>query len=36
MELNDYDDTILSSEWKQNLDQEAIQTAILQIPGGFW
>jgi GTP cyclohydrolase I len=35
MELNDYDDTILSSEWKHNLDQETIQAAILKILEAF-
>jgi GTP cyclohydrolase I len=31
MDLNDYDDTFLNPEWKENFDQESIQTAILQI-----
>jgi GTP cyclohydrolase IA len=31
MELNDFDDTYLNPEWKENFDQESIQSAISQI-----
>jgi GTP cyclohydrolase IA len=31
MELNDFDDTYLNPEWKENFDQETIQSAISQI-----
>ena len=31
MDPNDFDDTFLNPEWKENFDQESIQSAILQI-----
>jgi GTP cyclohydrolase IA len=31
MDLSDFDDTFLNPEWKENFDQESIQSAVLQI-----
>ena len=31
MELNDFDDTFLNPEWKENFDQESLQSAISQV-----